>query len=65
MTIYEQALELTTPPVTLENLQEYDALLSKSKGEEAERIGDLYTVLISHADPEVYEQYVLLSMGEM
>ncbi|MCR9664494.1 hypothetical protein [Vibrio parahaemolyticus] len=65
MTIYEQALELTRPPVTLENLQEYDALLSKAKGEEANRIGDLYTVLISQTDPEVYEQYVLLSMGEI
>ncbi|MDF5045542.1 hypothetical protein P3632_22115 [Vibrio parahaemolyticus] len=65
MNIYEQALELTRPPVTLENLQEYDALLSKAKGEEANRIGDLYTVLISQTDPEVYEQYVLLSMGEI
>ncbi|MDF5224806.1 hypothetical protein P3655_07240 [Vibrio parahaemolyticus] len=65
MNIYEQALELTRPPVTLENLQQYDALLSKAKGEEADRIGDLYTVLISQAAPEVYEQYVLLSMGEI
>lgn len=64
MKYFEKALELTQSAVTLEDLHEYDALLLKAKGEEANRIGDLYTVLISQAEPEIYEQYVLQSIGE-
>ncbi|CCN69775.1 hypothetical protein [Vibrio nigripulchritudo] len=64
MTYLEQAIALTQFPANLEALKEYDALLAKAKGEEASQIGDLYTVLISQAEPEVYEQYVLLSDGE-
>lgn len=64
MKYFEKALKLTQSAVTLEDLHEYDALLLKAKGEEANRIGDLYTVLISQAEPEIYEQYVLQSIGE-
>lgn len=59
MELLQQALALVNlDSVDLDTLNQYNALLDKAKGEEAQAIGDLYTSLISKADEDVYAEFV-------
>ncbi|PTP90098.1 MULTISPECIES: hypothetical protein [Vibrio] len=64
MKYLNQALELSKAPVTLEDFLEWDRLLDVAKGEEANRIGELYTTMMSNSTPEIHEHYVMQSIGE-
>jgi hypothetical protein len=64
MKLFEQAHQLSQAPVTLDDFLEWERLMNLAKGEEAERIGDLYTTMMSNSTAETHEQYVMQSLGE-
>ncbi len=61
---YERALELSKPPVTLDDFLEWDDLLKHSRGEEADAIGDLYTSMMANAEEGAHEQYVMYNLEQ-
>lgn len=63
MKYYQQALIVTSPPITLESFLEWELLVSQARGEEADRIGELFESMIFHA-PEVYEEYTLYCLEQ-
>ncbi|SHO59320.1 hypothetical protein [Vibrio quintilis] len=57
MTLLEQAQALLESPVTLETLNQLEALADKADGKEKEAIGDLIETAIIGAPVDVIEQY--------
>ncbi|AMG01345.1 hypothetical protein [Vibrio harveyi] len=63
MTNLEQAMAILEKPITIEALQELDALCARSLGEEADRIGDLWEAALVQASADVAEEYQLAALG--
>jgi len=58
MKLLKQAMQLLDNPVTLDTMREWEHLCAQAKGEEAERIGDLYETLLGEASEEVFNAYM-------
>lgn len=63
MSNLEKAMTLLNGPVTVEVLNGLDALCASSRGEEAERIADLWEAALVQASQEVIDDYHATVLG--
>ncbi|ELR65857.1 hypothetical protein C942_00944 [Photobacterium marinum] len=56
MSLIEQAQMLFKHPLTIESLRQLDRLEKQARGEEADRIGELWEAVLADADEELLNQ---------
>ncbi|EGQ9150151.1 hypothetical protein VVYB158_15420 [Vibrio vulnificus CladeA-yb158] len=63
MSNLEKAMAILNSPVTVEALNELDALCASSRGDEAERIADLWEAALVQASQDVIDDYHAAELG--
>ncbi|EGR0523045.1 hypothetical protein EFU53_001257 [Vibrio cholerae] len=63
MSNLEKAMAILNSPITVDSLNELDALCASSLGEEAERIADLWEAALVQASQDVIDDYHAAALG--
>ncbi|MCG6405267.1 hypothetical protein K6U20_11605 [Vibrio fluvialis] len=63
MSNLDKAMAILAKPITAGALQELDALCASSRGEEAERIADLWEAALVQADQDAVDEYHASILG--
>ncbi|MFL0917662.1 hypothetical protein ACJO10_12775 [Vibrio parahaemolyticus] len=63
MSNLEKAMAILNSPITVDSLNELDALCANSRSEEAERIADLWEAALVQASQEVIDDYRAAALG--